>query len=69
MFYNLQGEYRAVIALKWLACPERTKIAQFVMPKMSKITHNLLCKNVENPATFVEGFGPEFQARGSFMKS
>ena len=25
-------------------------------------------KNVENPTTFAEGFGPEFQARGRFMK-
>ena len=25
-------------------------------------------KNGENPATFVEGFWPEFQARGRFMK-
>ena len=25
-------------------------------------------KNVKNPATFVEGFWPEFQARGRFMK-
>ena len=24
-------------------------------------------KNVENPATFAEGFWPEFQARGRFM--
>ena len=25
-------------------------------------------KNVENPATFVEGFWPEFLGRGRFMK-
>ena len=25
-------------------------------------------KNVENPATFAEGFWPEFQGRGRFMK-
>ena len=51
-----------------LVCPEMTKIAQFVMPKMLKITHNLLCKNVENHATLVEGFWPEFYPRGRFMK-
>ena len=38
------------------------------MPIMSKITHKFLCKNVENPANFVEGFLPEYQARGRFMK-
>ena len=26
-----------------LACPEITKMTQFVMPKMTKITHNLFC--------------------------
>ena len=47
----MQGEYRAVIALKGLtiessilACSEMTKIAQFVMPKMSKIIHDFLCE-------------------------
>ena len=30
--------------------------------------HNLYCKNVENHAIFVEGFWPEFYARGRFMK-
>ena len=51
MFHNVQGEYGAVLALIWFAtesciqliyvvCPEMTKIPQFVMPKMSKITHN-----------------------------
>ena len=38
------------------------------MPKVSKTTYNLFCKNVENHAIFVEGFGPEFYARGRFMK-
>ena len=56
MFHNVQGKYRAVIALKWVAtesciqysvdlvCPEMTKITQVVMPKMSKITYNLSCE-------------------------
>ena len=35
---------------------------------MLKITHNLFCKNVKNHAIFVEGFWPEFYARGRFMK-
>ena len=30
--------------------------------------HHLLCKNVENYATFAEGFCPEFYARGRLMK-
>ena len=45
MYYNVQGEYRAALALEWFAtessiqliyvvCPEMTKIAQFVMPLM-----------------------------------
>ena len=29
----------------------------------------MYAKNVENPATFVEGFWPEFYARGRIMKS
>ena len=45
-----------------------TKITKFVMPKLFKITQNLLCENVENHAIFVEGFWPEFYARGRFMK-
>ena len=43
----MQGEYRAVIALKWFAT-EMRKIAKFNMPKMSKITHNFFLENVEN---------------------
>ena len=35
------------------------KNAQFVMPKVLKITHNLFCKNVENQAIYT---------RGRFMK-
>ena len=38
------------------------------MPKMSKITHNVFCKNVKNHATFVEGFWTKFYARGRFFK-
>ena len=30
--------------------------------------HHLLCKNVENHATFAEGFCPKIFARGRFMK-
>ena len=38
------------------------------MPKMSEIMHIMFYKNVRNHAIFVEGFWPEFYARGSFMK-
>ena len=38
-----------------------TKITQFVMPKMSKSRMIFYAKSVE-------GFWPEFQARGRFMK-
>ena len=38
------------------------------MPKCQKSRIICYAKNVENPATFAEGFWPEFQARGRFMK-
>ena len=34
----------------------------------AKNVKNLLCKDVKNHATFVEGFWPEFYARVRFMK-
>ena len=49
-------------------CADMTKIAQFVMPNMSKITHKFFAKNVENHATFVEGFWPEFYTCGRLIK-
>ena len=42
-----------------------TKIKKFVMSKLFKIPN---AKNVENHNIFVEGFWPEFHARGRFMK-
>ena len=60
----MQGEYRAVIALNWLAtksCIQMTKIADLIMSK-------LFAKNTTNHATFVKGFWPEFYASGRFMK-
>ena len=35
-----------------IACPEITKITQFVMPKMSKITQNLFCKKCQKSCYF-----------------
>ena len=43
-------------------------IFHVVMPKMSKSHIICFAKNVENLATFAEGFWPEFQPRGRFMK-
>ena len=53
MSQNEQGEYRTAIDSNWFAtesciqliyaCPEMT-IEQFVMPKMSKVKYDLLCK-------------------------
>ena len=69
MFHNVQDEYRAVIALKWVASESCIQlIALFTMPKMSKIMHDLFCENVKNHTTFVEGFWPEVNARGRLMK-
>ena len=51
-----------------LVNPEMRKIAKFTKPKMLKITHNFFFENVENRATFVEGFRLEVYARGRFMK-
>ena len=51
-----------------LVSPEMRKIAKFTKPKMLKITHNFFFENVENRATFVEGFRLEVYARGRFMK-
>ena len=50
------------------ACPEMTKISQFVMPKCQKSHMISYAKNVKNHASFVEVFWPEFYARGRFMK-
>ena len=60
MFHNMQGEYRAVIALKWFATEscmqglpcQKSRIISFL--KMTKIA--------------LEGFWLEVYARGSFMK-
>ena len=64
MSQNVQGEYRTAIDSNWFAtescihliyaCPEMT-IAQFVMPKMSKVKYDLLCK---------KKMWPEFYTRG-----
>ena len=35
-----------------LACPNMTKIAQFIMQKMSKITHSLLYKKFQKSRNF-----------------
>ena len=51
--------------------PQLNSDKNFVKERLStirKITHNLLRKKCQNPATFVEGFWPEFPARGRFMK-
>ena len=65
MSQNVQGEYRTAIDSNWFAtesciqliyaCPEMT-IAQFVMPKMSKVKYDLSCK---------KKFWPEFYTRGN----
>ena len=47
---------------------EIAKITHFVMQIFLKIPHNLLCKNVKNHTTFVEGFWPVFFAHGRFME-
>ena len=51
-----------------LACHEITKIAQFFMAKCWKSRMICYAKNVKNHTAFVEGFWPEFYARGRFMK-
>ena len=38
------------------------------MPKLFKITHNLLCEKCQKSRFFVEGFWSEFYAHGRFMK-
>ena len=63
----MKGEYRAVIALEGFAT-ESCILTCLEMTKLHKITHHLLCENVENHATFAEGFCPEFYARGRFIK-
>ena len=56
------------LVFSWSSMHWDDKNAQFVMSKVSKITHNVFCKNVENHAIFVEGFWPEFNARGRIIK-
>ena len=80
MFHNVQGEYRAVIALRWFSTESCIQLICIPWDERWQKSHSLSCqkcqksrmicypKNVENPATFVEGFWPEFQARGRFMK-
>ena len=53
--YNVQGEYRVVIALKWFATESRM---------LWDDENHTVChaKNGENHATFVEGFWPEISA-------
>ena len=80
LFHNVQGKYRAVVTLKWFATESCVQLIYMPWDERWQKSHSLSCqkcqksriicyaKNVENPATFVEGFGPEFQARGSFIK-
>ena len=59
---EIKSEYRAVKALNmvcnWifysvnLACPEITKMTQFVMPKMTKIMRNLFCMKCQKSRYF-----------------
>ena len=51
-----------------IAWPEMIKIAQFVMKKWWKSRLICYAKNAKNHDIFVEGFWPEFYARGRFMK-
>ena len=45
-----------------------TTFTQFVIPKQFKTLIIYYAKDVENHAIYVEGFWPEFYARGRFMK-
>ena len=51
-----------------LACPEMTKITQFVMTKLFKITHNLLCEKCRKSRYFCGRILTRIYARGRFMK-
>ena len=61
MFYNMQGEYSAlqldlVFRCSW--CLYMTNIAPFVMPKMSKMKHNKVCKKMTKiPLLLSKDFG------------
>ena len=75
MFHNVQGVYRAAIALKWFAmesCIQHALIRQksHCLSRRKCQKYRIICyaKNVENRATFLEGFYPEFYARGRFIK-
>ena len=75
MFHDVQREFRAVIAIKWFATKSCIQLIKHAL-KWRK-WHNLSCKksriicyakNVKNNAIFVEGFWPEFYARGRLIK-
>ena len=57
------------IQLIWMLCDEIWQKSHILScQKCQKSGITCYAKNVENPATFVEGFWTEFQARGRFMK-
>ena len=58
-----------ILNLVDIVSPEMTKIAQFVMPKMSKIMQNLLCKKCWKSRYFCERIWPEFYTCGRFLKN
>ena len=78
MFHNVQGKYIAMIALQCFATESCIQLIWIPLDyKYCTFCHAAKGKksgmiwyaiNVENPATFEEGYWPEFYARGRLMK-